>query len=44
MDPIALELCGSFRGVKRNKWLDFGSNPDLDPDLAEVCALQVLAI
>ena len=32
------------RGGKRNKWLHFGSNPDHNPALVEVCALWVLGI
>ena len=38
------DILFSGPGVKRNKWLDVGSELDYDPTMAEVCTLRVLGI
>ena len=35
---------GGVQGSKRNKWLDFDSDPDHDPSLMGIWAFQVLGI
>ena len=37
-----MKFYGGVRGSKSNNWLYFGSDPDHDPALVEVWALQVL--
>ena len=39
-----MKVYGGAWGAKRNNCLNFGSDPDHDMALAEVCALQVLRI
>ena len=44
IDEIVMKFYGRVWGGQRNKWLDFGSDPDHDLALAEVCALRVFGI
>ena len=32
-----MKFYGGVRVGKSNKWLKFGSAPDYDPDMAEIC-------
>ena len=39
-----MKFYGGIEGGKKNKWLNFGGDPEHDPALVEIAALQVFRL